>query len=288
VLPVVTTLTLGHTFEIHNNSTGSLTINSSGSNLVGTIQANTTAVCTCILVTGTTAASWDFNVTGFTSALPTTRGGTGLTTIGTAGQALVVNSGATALEYATAGSSDFVKLATTTVSSNTASVSIDGYFNDTTYNYYILSIRGLRIDDESGNFPNMRFNVGGTADTTASAYYTMQLQTYSGSGTGATSATRATYNDSYFQMNTTWADFYITYPQISSNYEVKIYNPSSSSLYKNMIFTSVHSTKDPEWLICDSGVGMFKRTNVVTGITWLNQDGSNISAGTFTLYGVKK
>jgi hypothetical protein len=185
-------------------------------------------------------------------------------------------------------SSDYVKLATTTVSSNTASVSIDGYFDDATYNYYILSIRGMRINDESGNYPNLRFNVGGSADTTASAYYTMQLQTYSGSGTGATSATRATYNDSYFQMNTTWSDFYVTYSQISANYEVKIYNPSSSSLYKNMIYTSVHSTKDPEWLICDSGVGMFRRTNVVTGITWLNQDGSNISAGTFTLYGVKK
>ena len=104
VLPVVTTLTLGHTFEIHNNSTGSLTVNSSGSNLVGTIQANTTAVCTCILVTGTTAASWDFDVTGFTSALATTRGGTGLTTIGTSLQTLRVNSGATALEFATVSS----------------------------------------------------------------------------------------------------------------------------------------------------------------------------------------
>jgi len=101
VLPVVTTLTLGHTFEIHNNSTGSLTVNSSGSNLVGTIQANTTAVCTCILVTGTTAASWDFDVTGFTSALATTRGGTGLTTIGTSLQVLRTNTGATALEFAT-------------------------------------------------------------------------------------------------------------------------------------------------------------------------------------------
>ena len=101
VLPVVTTLTLGHTFEIHNNSTGSLTVNSSGSNLVGTIQANTTAVCTCILVTGTTAASWDFDVTGFTSALATTRGGTGLTAIGTSLQVLRTNTGATALEFAT-------------------------------------------------------------------------------------------------------------------------------------------------------------------------------------------
>ncbi|MFZ4107352.1 hypothetical protein, partial [Flavobacterium sp.] len=52
-------------------------------------------------------------VTGFTSALATTRGGTGLTTIGTAGQALVVNSGATALEYTTISS-------TLTYSSGTA------------------------------------------------------------------------------------------------------------------------------------------------------------------------
>jgi len=113
VLPVVSTLTLGHTFEIHNNSSGSLTINSSGSNLVGTLQANTTAVCTCILVTGTTAASWDFDVTGFTSALPTTRGGTGLTTIGSSLQVLRTNSGATALEFATISS-------TLTYSSGTA------------------------------------------------------------------------------------------------------------------------------------------------------------------------
>jgi hypothetical protein len=102
VLPVVTTLTLGHTFEIHNNSSGSLTVNSSGSNLVGTINANTTAICTCILTTGTTAASWDFDLTGFTTALPITRGGTGLTALGTSLQSLRVNSGATALEFATA------------------------------------------------------------------------------------------------------------------------------------------------------------------------------------------
>jgi hypothetical protein len=37
------------------------------------------------------------------AALPIASGGTGLTTLGTAGQALVVNSGATALEYGSAG-----------------------------------------------------------------------------------------------------------------------------------------------------------------------------------------
>jgi DNA-binding beta-propeller fold protein YncE len=41
----------------------------------------------------------------FTGALPTANGGTGLTALGTAGQALVVNSGATGLEYGTVDTS---------------------------------------------------------------------------------------------------------------------------------------------------------------------------------------
>jgi hypothetical protein len=43
--------------------------------------------------------------TKVTGTLPTTNGGTGLATLGTAGQALVVNSGATALQYSTVGAS---------------------------------------------------------------------------------------------------------------------------------------------------------------------------------------
>jgi hypothetical protein len=103
VLPVASTMTQGQQFSIHNNSSGSLTVNSSGANLVGTITANTTATCTCILTSGTDALSWDFDLTGFTTALPVARGGTGLTALGTANQVLAVNAGATALEFQTAG-----------------------------------------------------------------------------------------------------------------------------------------------------------------------------------------
>ena len=81
VLPVASTMTQGQEFTIHNNSTGSLTVNSSGSNLVATITANTTAHITCILTSGTDAASWDADFTGFTTALPVARGGTGLATL---------------------------------------------------------------------------------------------------------------------------------------------------------------------------------------------------------------
>ena len=189
---------------------------------------------------------------------------------------------------AAGGSSDYVKLATTSVTSNTASVSIDGYFDDATYNYYILSVRGLRIDDATGNYPNMRFNVGGSADTTASAYYTLQQQSYSQTSANGV-AVRDTINNTFFRMNSTWSVDYPSLTQLSANYEIRIYNPSSSSLYKWMHFTGSLSVGDPPtYMSIDIGVGMFRRTNVVTGITWFNEDSSNTSAGIFTLYGVKK
>jgi hypothetical protein len=79
VLPVASTLTVGQRFEIHNNSTGAVTVQSSGLNSVVVIAGNTTAVVTCILTSGTTAASWDADYTGFTTSVPVANGGTGNT-----------------------------------------------------------------------------------------------------------------------------------------------------------------------------------------------------------------
>jgi hypothetical protein len=81
VLPVVSTLATGQRYEIHNNSSGAITVNSSGSNLVATVPAGVTTVCTCILITGTTAASWDADIQGFTTTLPIAQGGTGASTL---------------------------------------------------------------------------------------------------------------------------------------------------------------------------------------------------------------
>jgi len=65
VMPVVTTLALGRSYEIANNSTGILTVNSSGANLITTIPAGITGVLTCTAITGTTAASWHFEFSSF-------------------------------------------------------------------------------------------------------------------------------------------------------------------------------------------------------------------------------
>lgn len=84
-LPVVSTLALGWTFAITNRSSIALTVNSSGGNLVATVPPNTTYVFDCILITGTTAASWDAGVEGFFSAPAGAAYFLGYTTTATAG-----------------------------------------------------------------------------------------------------------------------------------------------------------------------------------------------------------
>ncbi len=58
-LPVVSTLVLGQSFIIINRSSGVVTVNSSGGNAVQAVAATSSVEVTCVLVTGTTAASWD-------------------------------------------------------------------------------------------------------------------------------------------------------------------------------------------------------------------------------------
>ena len=71
VLPVTSTLSQGWSYHIVNNSTGALTVNSSGGNLVISVIAGTTAMVTCILTSGTTAASWESGYTDFSTATGT-------------------------------------------------------------------------------------------------------------------------------------------------------------------------------------------------------------------------
>jgi len=58
VLPVTSTLSLGHSHRIVNDSTGAVTVQSSGANNVIVLRQDQECLLTCILLTGTTAASW--------------------------------------------------------------------------------------------------------------------------------------------------------------------------------------------------------------------------------------
>ena len=66
-LPVTSTLATGVTYAIENTSTGNLTVNSSGGNLVITVIPGVTVQCMCIGTTLTTAADWDPEYNEFTT-----------------------------------------------------------------------------------------------------------------------------------------------------------------------------------------------------------------------------
>jgi len=79
VLPVTSTLAEGVTYAIENTSTGNLTVNSSGGNLVVTVIPGVTVQCMCIGTTLTTAADWDPEYNEFAAVT-----GTGSVVLGTA------------------------------------------------------------------------------------------------------------------------------------------------------------------------------------------------------------
>lgn len=71
-LPVVSTLATGWGFAIINKSSGALTINSSGGNLVKTAAADTTTIVTANAIVGTGSSVWD--VTYITASSGITNG----------------------------------------------------------------------------------------------------------------------------------------------------------------------------------------------------------------------
>lgn len=79
LLPVTSTLVLGQSFYIVNNSSGIVTVQSSGGNTIRAMAAGTALLVTCILTSGTTAASWNaqyFVETAISLPLALASGGT--------------------------------------------------------------------------------------------------------------------------------------------------------------------------------------------------------------------
>lgn len=58
-MPVTSTLVLGQQYYIVNNSSGNVTIQSSGTNTIQVMVPSTSVYITCILTSGATAASWN-------------------------------------------------------------------------------------------------------------------------------------------------------------------------------------------------------------------------------------
>jgi hypothetical protein len=215
VLPVVTTLILGQQFTIHNNSTGDLTVNSSGANLVATVTPNTTLTATCILITGTTAASWDADFTGFTSALPVARGGTGLAS-GTSGGILaytatgtLASSAALTANKMVIGGGAGVVPATTSVFGTAAAVTTGTYAQAVGYADTVVALgptgTAINLDVTGGNV----FSATLSGNTTFTLRYPV--------ATGSSSFTLILTNDATAGRTVSWAGGTFLWPGGAAN-----------------------------------------------------------------------
>lgn len=81
VMPVVSTCALGQSWLVVNNSTGAVTVQSSGLNTITTLAGGTSARFTVISLTGATASSWNSSYNEGELVIPVTvpQGGTGNT-----------------------------------------------------------------------------------------------------------------------------------------------------------------------------------------------------------------
>jgi hypothetical protein len=84
VMPVVSTLVLGTQYYIYNDSTGVVSVQSSGLSAIASVPASGFMILTCVATSGVGSGSWEYQnlVTGSsTGTVPVVRGGTGATTL---------------------------------------------------------------------------------------------------------------------------------------------------------------------------------------------------------------
>ena len=201
---------------------------------------------------------------------------------GTSEQVLRMNSGATALEFASA-SSDFVLLSTTNQTSAIASISVDGYFS-ATYKNYMFVISNIVAASGSANFI-IRFNQGGTVVSTGNYFW-------ESAGNGAyTGASYAFVGDSNFSESYIRADksgyAQSTTASQAGTLRFTLFDATSTTVSKNVSGEfSYWASNNPAHFGGTFSGGFIGNTTALTGVTFLMNTG-NITSANIKLYGLK-
>ena len=184
VLPVTSTLVTGIAFEIENNSTGLLTVNSSGGNLVGTIPSGVCAHAVCIGTTLTTAADWDWDYISNTSITGT--GSAVLATSPTVNNPTVTNYVESVVAIGTVTSSNTIALTNGTVQTATLTASTACTFTMPTAtagkSFILLLKQAASTGNGTATFTSVKWGTAGAPTITATAGK-MDILTFVADGT---------------------------------------------------------------------------------------------------------
>jgi hypothetical protein len=179
-------------------------------------------------------------------------------------------------------SSDYVLLATTDITSSTASVSFDGYFSSTYRNYKIIFSNVVPVSTAQ---LYARFRVS-DSDVTSN-YYAMAPMGYrNDNGSDSGNFTNNTWNTGFIYVNSG--------NTISNNSsyglagELTIVNPSSTATYKSYYGNCGFFFDSSLTYIYGGNLGgqNTNSTSALSGFKFYFSTG-NISSGNFKLYGLK-
>mgnify|MGYP003134631624 CR=1 FL=1 len=199
--------------------------------------------------------------------------------LGSAGQAVKVNSGGNALEFGTI-SSDFVRLGTATASSS-ANIDFDGLFTSD-YNIYKIFFHNVVHSSQSADM-YIRFMQGGSAITSSTYNYHVNQEGYNDGGINSAGVTGAypSNSDSKIRLN---GDGILTTANYHASGMVEIYHPLEATAYKCVIGKVHHFTASK--CLLSNFFGRNQTTSALSGIQFLPQAG-NMTSGKFYLYGMK-
>ena len=177
-------------------------------------------------------------------------------------------------------SSDYVKLATTTISSSTSTITIDGYMSST-YKHYKFIVSNLEPVGASYYYLYMRYLIA-NAEATASNYVAS-----SGGGYVDTNGTPGAYNFGGYGEN----KFYIgtnigNNDGYGFNMEFTILEARSTDRYKAFVGVNTQRNQDFSSYFTHSIGGIYYGSqSALTGISFSGS--ANFDKGTITMYGIK-
>jgi hypothetical protein len=187
--------------------------------------------------------------------------------LGTAGQVLQVNSGATAPEWATPSSGGMTLISTTTISNN-ATVSLTSI--PQTYNSLYVVIRNYKPATAFVGL-RMRFNSDSGSNRHRADIYNSVFYYNTSFAFNGTSTEIAPYNDTSVASGLTT----ITIPDYTN-----------ATTWKQGQFVTVSTSSTTTEFLYVAGTSLYNQTGAITSLDFFSASG-NLTSGTILLYGVK-
>ena len=196
--------------------------------------------------------------------------------LGSAGQVVKVNSGASALEFGTI-SSDYVKIASTELGSDTSYIDILSCFSSTYKNYKVFAQANITGSSQQIAF---QFITGSNNVESGSNYRTSGYQVYRSS-----SASGGGVYGHWDQIDIRPNENITSTGNLPASWDLTIYDPSSTS--KKTHFAFLYGGWGGSYLRSLYANGYWNATTAVTGIRLKPTSGSVLAGGFMSVYGIK-